>query len=203
MPAVVIGTPARRRDAARGLAGRPAATGTVVATWPGRAPADRPGGGSPGYWHSKLRTRRVHAAAARAAGLEVVSVEADYTAEHGAEATRRPARPAEPPTAILYDNDVMAVAGLGVAQRMGVSVPADVSIVSWDDSALCELVHPALTALHRDIAAVGRARRADAGPGRRRHARGHFEEAPPVLHAPRQHRAGAPVPARPRPRSGD
>ena len=55
----------------------------------------------------------------------------------------------------MYDNDVMAVAGLGVAQRMGISVPVEVSIVSWDDSALCELIHPALTALRRDIAAVG------------------------------------------------
>ena len=62
---------------------------------------------------------------------------------------------AEPPTAILYDNDVMAAAGLGVAQRMGVSVPGRVSIVSWDDSALCELMHPALTALRRDIAGAG------------------------------------------------
>ncbi|MGH3261184.1 MAG: substrate-binding domain-containing protein, partial [Trebonia sp.] len=51
--------------------------------------------------------------------------------------------------------DVMAAAGLGVAQRMGVSVPDGVSIVSWDDSALCELMHPALTALRRDIAGVG------------------------------------------------
>ena len=64
---------------------------------------------------------------------------------------------AEPPTAILYDNDVMAAAGLGVAQRLGVSVPGGVSIVSWDDSALCELMHPALTALRRDIAGAGAA----------------------------------------------
>ena len=62
---------------------------------------------------------------------------------------------AEPPTAILYDSDVMAAAGLGVAQRMGVSVPGGVSIISWDDSALCELMHPALTALHRGIEGVG------------------------------------------------
>jgi len=62
---------------------------------------------------------------------------------------------AEPPTAIVYDTDVLAAAGLGVAQRMGVDVPGAVSLISWDDSALCELVHPALTALHRDIAGVG------------------------------------------------
>lgn len=49
----------------------------------------------------------------------------------------------------------MAVAGLGAAQRMGVRVPTDLSIVTWDDSTLCELVHPALTALRRDIPAAG------------------------------------------------
>ena len=59
------------------------------------------------------------------------------------------------PTAIIYDNDVMAVAGLAVAHEMGLSVPADVSLVAWDDSPLCQLVHPALTALSRDIPAYG------------------------------------------------
>jgi DNA-binding LacI/PurR family transcriptional regulator len=49
----------------------------------------------------------------------------------------------------------MAVAGLGAAQRLGVDVPADLSIVAWDDSVLCELVHPALTTLTHDIVAYG------------------------------------------------
>ena len=62
---------------------------------------------------------------------------------------------ADPPTAILYDNDVMAIAGLGVAQRMGVSVPDGVSILSWDDSPTCEVMHPSVTALRRDIPAAG------------------------------------------------
>jgi DNA-binding LacI/PurR family transcriptional regulator len=59
------------------------------------------------------------------------------------------------PTAILYDNDVMAVAGVAVAQELGLSAPGDVSLVAWDDSALCQLVHPPLTALSRDISAYG------------------------------------------------
>jgi DNA-binding LacI/PurR family transcriptional regulator len=113
-------------------------------------------GGRAAYWHSVLR-RDAFDAAAAAAGLAAYSVEADYTAEHGAEATAGLLGAAEPPSAILYDNDVMAAAGLGVAQRMGVSVPDGVSIISWDDSALCELMHPALTALHRDIAGAGSA----------------------------------------------
>jgi DNA-binding LacI/PurR family transcriptional regulator len=137
-------------------------------------------GGFARYWHSKLRTDAL-AGVAGAAGLRAVSVAADYTAEHGAEATRDLLKQAEPPTAILYDNDVMALAGLGAAQRMGVRVPADLSIVVWDDTALCELVHPAFTALRRDIPAAGAAaarmlREASAGgrPGR-------LQEAPPVL----------------------
>ena len=111
-------------------------------------------GGHATYWHSVLR-RDAFAAAAAAAGLTAFSIEADYTAEHGAHATVGLLGSAEPPSAILYDNDVMAAAGLGVAQRMGISVPGGVSIISWDDSALCELMHPALTALRRDIAGAG------------------------------------------------
>ncbi|MGH3248233.1 MAG: LacI family DNA-binding transcriptional regulator [Trebonia sp.] len=111
-------------------------------------------GGRAAYWHSVLR-RDAFAAAAAVAGLTAFSVEADYTAEHGAQATVGLLGSAEPPTAILYDSDVMAAAGLGVAQRMGVSVPGGVSIISWDDSALCELMNPALTALRRDIAGAG------------------------------------------------
>lgn len=59
------------------------------------------------------------------------------------------------PTAILYDNDIMAVAGLSVAQEMGLDVPADLSLVAWDDSQLSRVVRPPLTALSRDIPAYG------------------------------------------------
>ncbi|WP_373281497.1 substrate-binding domain-containing protein [Microtetraspora fusca] len=59
------------------------------------------------------------------------------------------------PTAIVYDNDIMAVAGLSVAQEMRLDVPADLSIVAWDDSPLSQVVRPPLTALSRDIPAYG------------------------------------------------
>jgi DNA-binding LacI/PurR family transcriptional regulator len=111
-------------------------------------------GGIPRYWHTKLRTDALQQAA-RAMGVEAVSVECDYTSEHGADETRKLLLSEQPPTAILYDNDLMAVAGLSVASQMGVEVPAELSIVAWDDSALCRLVHPPLTALHRDIAQAG------------------------------------------------
>lgn len=111
-------------------------------------------GGLPQYWHSALRSA-AFAEVAGDAGLEVVQAEADYTAEHGASATRSLLRGPRPPTAIVYDNDVMAAAGLSCAGKLGIGVPASVSIVSWDDSALCELTNPALTAMGRDIAWIG------------------------------------------------
>ena len=45
--------------------------------------------------------------------------------------------------------------GLGVAHQMGFVVPEDVSIVGWDDSLMCRVVHPPLTAMTRDIVAYG------------------------------------------------
>jgi DNA-binding LacI/PurR family transcriptional regulator len=84
-------------------------------------------------------------------------LETDYTAESGARATRRFLSAPEPPTAIVYDSDLLAVTGLGVAQHMGFSVPDDLSIVGWDDSLISQVVHPALTAITRDIQAYGTA----------------------------------------------
>ena len=61
----------------------------------------------------------------------------------------------EPPTAILFDSDLLAVTGLGVAQQMGLTVPGDLSIVGWDDSLISQVVHPPLTAISRDIVGYG------------------------------------------------
>jgi DNA-binding LacI/PurR family transcriptional regulator len=82
-------------------------------------------------------------------------IETDFTWEDGARATRELLSRRDRPTAITFDNDVMAVAALNVAQEMGVAVPAELSIVAGDDSQLCVLVRPALTALAWDIQAFG------------------------------------------------
>jgi DNA-binding LacI/PurR family transcriptional regulator len=106
------------------------------------------------FWHTKIRTD-AFTETAREAGAEPVCAETDYTGAQGAAATRQLLGQAAPPTAIVYDNELMAVSGLAVAQSMGVEVPAELSIVAWDDSSLCEVVHPPLTAVSRDIAAYG------------------------------------------------
>jgi DNA-binding LacI/PurR family transcriptional regulator len=110
--------------------------------------------GIPRFWHTKIRTH-AFLDAARAAGVRPVVLEADYTGESGAAAARELMHGRLRPTAILYDNDLMAVSGLSAVQQLGIEVPAELSIVAWDDSPLCELVHPALTALTRDIVGYG------------------------------------------------
>jgi len=111
--------------------------------------------GPPGLLHTELRSRAFDEVAARLGLQSAETLITDYSAEQGAQVTRRLLSAATRPTAILYDNDVMAVAGTSVAHEMAVDVPQDLSIVAWDDSVLCEIVHPALTALKRDIVAYG------------------------------------------------
>lgn len=88
-------------------------------------------------------------------GLEPVLLRTDYTPEAGARVTREALSGPNPPTAFAYDNDIMAVAGITVAMELGLSVPADLSIVAWDDSVLCEHTFPQLTALSHDVVAFG------------------------------------------------
>jgi DNA-binding LacI/PurR family transcriptional regulator len=88
-------------------------------------------------------------------GLDGQVVESDYSAESGARATRRLLSSPRRPSAIVFDSDVLAVTGLGVAQQMGFVVPDDVSIIGWDDSLISQVVHPPLTAITRDIEAYG------------------------------------------------
>ena len=96
------------------------------------------------------RTARSERAAA-SSGSRRKSLETDYSAESGARATRRLLSSPDPPTAIVFDSDLLAVTGLGVAQQMGFAVPDDLSIVGWDDSLISQVVHPPLTAITRDI----------------------------------------------------
>ena len=79
----------------------------------------------------------------------------DFSLQAAAETTRRLLSSAERPTAVVYDNDVMAVSGLRVTQEMGVAVPGELSIASFDDSVMTELMRPSITSLTRDTVGVG------------------------------------------------
>jgi DNA-binding LacI/PurR family transcriptional regulator len=113
-------------------------------------------GGPRQYVHSRHRARAFDRAA-RANGLTTYRrAQGDFTADSGRRATVRLLELAEPPTAIVYDNDLMAVAGLGPARDAGRRVPEDLSILSLDRSQLGELAHPPLTGVVHDVVTWGR-----------------------------------------------
>lgn len=111
--------------------------------------------GLPELWHTQRRIRALKHAAGQLDLADARSWPTDFSDAEGAAATRRLLSNRPRPTAIVYDSDIMAVAGLGVALEMGLRVPEDLSVVSFDDSLLARLMHPALTALSRDTFAVG------------------------------------------------
>ncbi|MFC3898321.1 LacI family DNA-binding transcriptional regulator [Lentzea rhizosphaerae] len=104
---------------------------------------------------SALQHTQARTAALLSRCPEAVIVEGDYSEEAGAKLTTALLNLAEPPTAILYDNDVMAVAGLVAATSSGVAVPSQLSLVAWDDSTLCRLASPALTTMSVDVHQFG------------------------------------------------
>ena len=81
----------------------------------------------------------------------------DFTAAGGAAATRRLFQDGEPPSAIVYANDLMAIAGVTVAHERGLSIPGDVSVTGFDDTELVRHVHPPLTTVRMDALAMGSA----------------------------------------------
>ncbi|WP_409236481.1 LacI family DNA-binding transcriptional regulator [Streptomyces sp. PA5.6] len=112
-------------------------------------------GGTAELGHSVIRGAAFGAAVAELGLPEGRQLATDFSGDAGARATRSLLTAAERPTAIIYDNDLMAVAGLSVAAEMGLRVPADISLLAWDDSQLCKLTHPTLSAMSHDIHAFG------------------------------------------------
>ena len=112
--------------------------------------------GDPRMMHGGRRSGSF-AEAMREAGLDAsLVIETDFSASHGADATRRLLDAAEPPTAIVYANDPMAIAGLGVAQQRGLRVPDDLSITGFDGTDISGYVFPALTTITSDPVEWGR-----------------------------------------------
>lgn len=64
--------------------------------------------------------------------------------------------PAKRPKAIFCAGDEIAIGFLAGLQKLGFSVPADVSVVGYDDLEVAEYTVPALTTIHQPRRALGR-----------------------------------------------
>jgi DNA-binding LacI/PurR family transcriptional regulator len=83
-------------------------------------------------------------------------VSGQFTELGGARATWVLLTAPDPPTAIFYANDTMALAGMEIARQLGFRVPHDLSVVGFDDIPASRLVAPALTTISQDPIAAGR-----------------------------------------------
>jgi DNA-binding LacI/PurR family transcriptional regulator len=60
-------------------------------------------------------------------------------------------------TGIVCGSDPLALGAIRAARRSGLSVPADISVVGYDDSAFMSCTDPPLTTVRQPIEAIGRA----------------------------------------------
>lgn len=95
-------------------------------------------------------------AAMAAAGLATGDLLAagDFGYASGRLAAERLLALADPVTAIVASSDQMALATLELARARGLSVPGDLSLVSFDDTPIARFAHPPMTAVVQPIAEV-------------------------------------------------
>lgn len=95
-------------------------------------------------------------AAMVAAGLEHdgLLAQGDFSYAAGERAARELLDRKDRPTAIIASNDQMALATLEVARGMGLAIPRDLSLISFDNTPLVHFTQPPLTAVDQPIAAT-------------------------------------------------
>jgi DNA-binding LacI/PurR family transcriptional regulator len=88
---------------------------------------------------------------------ERLVAEGDFTSESGERAGHALLDLPEPPTAIFALNDRMAVGVMRAAGARGLAIPADLSVIGFDDIPIATLLDPALTTVRQPGFALGQA----------------------------------------------
>lgn len=92
------------------------------------------------------------------AGIErdaVTVLRGNFTFKSGVELAARILDHGERPTALVCANDDMAAGALLTAHKLGLRIPADISITGFDDTPVSEIVWPPLTTVHQPIRQLG------------------------------------------------
>ncbi|MBN2658273.1 MAG: LacI family DNA-binding transcriptional regulator [Spirochaetales bacterium] len=109
--------------------------------------------------HSVVNRRTGAEKAASDGGIDPRSIQwrnGDYSMEGAYKQTVELLNSPHPPTGIFYYSDAMAMGGLRAAADLGVPVPADLSIVGYDDIPLTAYYIPRLTSVRQDSGVMGR-----------------------------------------------
>jgi len=112
----------------------------------------------PSLFRSAHERRRGFAAGLAEAGLKLprdYDREAAYTFETGAENAAALLALKPRPTAIFCGNDEMAAGVYKAARDAGLSIPGDISVIGFDDSAMASRLYPLLTSVRLPIHDMG------------------------------------------------
>lgn len=104
------------------------------------------------------RRLRGYGSALAARGVELPDaafVVGPATIEGGMAAFRRTLEHGLRPTAVLAMSDAMAIGVMRAARELGIRVPAELSVVGFDDIDLAQHTHPPLTTVHQPIRQKG------------------------------------------------
>ncbi|WP_084607409.1 LacI family DNA-binding transcriptional regulator [Sphingomonas jaspsi] len=111
--------------------------------------------GSPEYSLSNWRVSGWQAEMARRGlATDALLAQGDFSYESGEAAARSLLGSATPPTAIIASNDRMALACAAVARELGLDVPRDLSLISFDNTPVVRFVDPPLTAVDQPVSAT-------------------------------------------------
>jgi LacI family transcriptional regulator len=110
----------------------------------------------PTRWHAAVARHHGVEKALQAYGLAAVaSVEGQWTAESGYDATRQLLQRCSF-SALVVANDQMALGAIACLHAHQLRVPEDVSVVGFDDIPEARYFSPALTTVQQDFSALGR-----------------------------------------------
>jgi DNA-binding LacI/PurR family transcriptional regulator len=80
----------------------------------------------------------------------------NYDWHSGCECTKKFLDSGNPPTAIMAANDLMAIGAMKAIQERGLDVPADVSVMGYDDIDIASLCTPSLTTVRQPKYEMGK-----------------------------------------------
>lgn len=114
--------------------------------------------GEKGQYATKARLKG-YKAALRKNGIaldETLVFQGDFHFESGVAAGENLLSRPNPPTAIFASNDEMAAGVILSAQKLGVAIPSELSVVGFDDNAFSRGTWPSLTTIHQPLEEFGR-----------------------------------------------
>ncbi|MGW4763828.1 LacI family DNA-binding transcriptional regulator [Streptomyces pseudogriseolus] len=105
-------------------------------------------------WTFEVRARELEARLRRVPGTSLRTARSPISIK-GAEAAAEAALSGYRPTAVVCDDDQLAAGVYKAARRLGLRVPADLSVTGMDDLALATAIDPELTTVRLDAELFG------------------------------------------------